>query len=146
MQKLYAFITHTNTLGLDTVNTHLLDVSPDLQTAQKDDSLLGLLQLLNLIGNNQGELRNAIDNVSLRLDQGWHTGGGNSRNQSITTLVDIHLAVPATESLGWGEHTSTTAHVAEGTLAGTVSTTTTNTGNTCNSTTSTPRFSGRLVT
>jgi len=126
--------------------THLLDVSPDLQATQEDDSLLGLLDLLHLIGNDQGELGDAVDDMALGLDQSGHSGGGDGRHQGVATLVDIHLAVPATEGLGGGEHASTTAHVAEGSLAGTVGTTTTDTGNTGHSTSSSPGFGGGLVT
>jgi hypothetical protein len=61
-------------------------------------------------------------------------------------LVLVDLSVPSAVGLGWGEHTTTTAHVSESSLAGTVSTATSNTWDTCNSTTSTPRLSRGLVT
>ncbi|KNC31520.1 hypothetical protein FF38_12815 [Lucilia cuprina] len=130
-------IAHSTTASTET---------PDLHASEEDNSLLGLLQLLYFIRDNQWEFRDAIDDVTLRLDKGWDARGSNSGNQSITTLVYVDLAVPATVGLSGGEHTTTTTHVTESTLAGTVSTTTTDTGNTGNSTTSTPRFSRGLVT
>src|SRR5512144_417652 len=140
-------IAHSTTASTETLGfVHLLDVSPDLHASEEDNSLLGLLQLLYFIRDNQWEFRDAIDDVTLRLDKGWDARGSNSGNQSITTLVYVDLAVPATVGLSGGEHTTTTTHVTESTLAGTVSTTTTDTGNTGNSTTSTPRFSRGLVT
>jgi hypothetical protein len=53
-------------------------------------------------------------------------------------LVLDDLTLPSAVGLGWGEHTTTAAHVTESSLAGTVGTATSNTGDTCNSTTSTP--------
>ena len=54
--------------------------------------------------------------------------------------------MPAAPDLGGGEHSTATAHVSEGTLAGTVSTTTWHTRDTGNSAASTPGLSGGLVT
>jgi hypothetical protein len=52
---------------------------------------------------------------------------------SLLALVD--LDVPLSPDLGRGKHATGTAHVTEGSLTGTVSTTTRDTGNTGNSTT-----------
>jgi hypothetical protein len=60
-------------------------------------------------------------------------------------LVHADLAVPSSPGLGGGEHSTTTAHVSEGTLASTVSTATRYTRNTRDGATSTPRFGRRLV-
>lgn len=122
-----------------------MDVSPDLHVSEECNSLLGLLQLLYIISDNQGEFRDTIDDVTLGLDKSWDARSSDGRDQSVTALVYIDLAVPATVGLSGSEHATTTAHVTESTLAGTVSTTTTNTGNTGNSTTSTPGFGRGLV-
>lgn len=139
---------------------YLLDVGPNAKTTQERDSLLGFREFLCFVRNNQWEFRDSVDDVSFGLDECWHTGCGDSRNQRVTTLVHIDLAVPPAPWLGRCEHTSTTTHVTESTLAGTVSTTAANTSvdqkkklirngtiasrlrfflrNTCNSTTSSP--------
>lgn len=106
---------------------YLLDIRPGLQTTQQRDSLLGLGQFLSIIGHNQWELRNAIDDMAFRLNQSWHTRSSDSGNQSVTALVHVNLAVPSAPWLGWGEHATSTTHVTEGTLTGTVGTATTNT-------------------
>lgn len=54
--------------------------------------------------------------------------------------------MPASPYLGWGKHTSTTAHVSEGSLTGAVGTATTYTWDTCYGTSSTPRLGTCLVT
>uniref|UniRef100_A0A1L8EJ57 Uncharacterized protein n=1 Tax=Haematobia irritans TaxID=7368 RepID=A0A1L8EJ57_HAEIR len=140
-------VTHSTTASTETLGfVDLLDISPDLHASEEDNSLLGLLQFLYFIGHNQGEFRDTIDDVTLRLYEGWYARGSDSGNQSVTALVYVDLAVPATVGLSGSEHTTTTTHVTESTLTGTVSTTTTDTGNTGNSTTSTPGFSRGLVT
>jgi len=74
----------------------------------------------------------AIENSMAQLEHQW------VRSLNLELMLDY-----GTEG---GEHASTTAHVAEGSLAGTVGTTTTDTGNTGHSTSSSPGFGGGLVT
>ena len=76
----------------------------------------------------------------------WESGGSKGRDNGETALVLVDLDVPLAPGLGRGEHTTTTAHVTEGSLARTVGSTTTDTGNTSDGTTGTPRLSGGLVT
>ena len=70
---------------------------------------------------------------------------------SIQTLKPIlrccqtHLDVPLPESLGRGEHSSSSAHVSESSLSGPGGTATSDTGNTGDSSSSTPRLSRVLV-
>lgn len=143
--------------------TYLLDVGPDAKTTQESNSLLGFRQFLCFVRNNQWEFRDSVNDMSFGLDKCWYTRCGNSRNQCVTTLVHIDFAMPSAPWLGRCEHTSTTTHVTESTLAGTMSTTAANTSvqlqeeeqkfirigtiaihlrfllrNTCNSTTSSP--------
>lgn len=80
------------------------------------------------------------------LHQGRNAGSGDGRHQSVPLQVHVDLAMPTAPGLGRGKHTSTTAHVTEGTLAGTVSTTTTDTRNTGHGTTGSPGFGRGLVT
>merc|ERR1719401_2867477 len=61
-------------------------------------------------------------------------------------LGHVGLSVPAAPSLGRVEHTTTTAHVSESTLTGSVGTTTWNTRDTRDSTTGTPGSGSSVVT
>lgn len=83
--------------------------------------------------------------MALGLDQSGHAGGGDRGHDGETLLVHIDATVPTAPGLGRGEHASTTAHVAERSLAGTVGTTSTDTRNTGDGTTSSPGLGGRLV-
>jgi hypothetical protein len=56
-----------------------------------------------------------------------------------------HLDVPLPESLGRGEHSSSSAHVSESSLSGPGGTATSDTGDTGNSSSSTPRLGRVLV-
>jgi len=60
----------------------------------------------------------------------------------VSLLVDIDSSVDTSVCLERSEHSSLTALVTEGGLAGTVSTRTTDSGNTSNSSTSSPGLSG----
>lgn len=126
-------------------DTHLLHISPDLQATQQDHGLLGLGDALHLVGDDQRELGHSVNDVALGLDQGGHTGGGDGRHDGEPLLVHIDPAVPAAVGHVRGEHASTTAHVAEGSLAGAVGTTSAHTGDTGDSATSSPGLGGRLV-
>lgn len=44
--------------------THLQNISPQLAAAQEQDSLLGLVVLLDLVGDDQRKFGNTIDDVS----------------------------------------------------------------------------------
>ncbi|WVY98782.1 hypothetical protein V8G54_030933 [Vigna mungo] len=72
-------------------------------------------------------------------------GGRDGRDNGVALLVDVDLAVPAAPDLGRGKHAATSAHVAEGSLAGTVGSSTGNTGDTGDGTTRSPGLGGCLV-
>jgi len=84
--------------------------------------------------------------VSTGHDEGGDGRGGKGRGNSVSLLVDVDLSVPSSPGAGGGEHSSTTAHVSEGSLSSTVCTTTGNSGNTGYGTTSTPRDGRGLCT
>jgi len=79
-------------------------------------------------------------------NQGWDCSGCDGRAHGVPLLVLVGAAVPAPPYFGWSKHASTTAHISEGTLARSVSTSTTYTWNTCHGTTSTPGFGACLMT
>ena len=84
--------------------------------------------------------------LTLGHDEGWDSGGGDGRNHGVPLLLDRDLAVPPAVHLGGGEHVAAAAHVAKGTLAGTVGSTATDTGDTGHGTASAPRLGASLVT
>ena len=43
---------------------YLLDIGPRTQTTQKDNSLLGLVVFLNLVGNDQRKFRDIVDQMT----------------------------------------------------------------------------------
>ena len=61
-------------------------------------------------------------------------------------MVLVDLDVPFPPSLGRGKHSTTSAHVSESSLSGSLGTTTTDTGDTGNSSSSSPRLGRGLVT
>lgn len=59
---------------------YLLDISPNTKTTQKNNSFLGLGQLLIFIRNYQRKFGNAVNNMTLRLNQ--------SRNACVRDVID----------------------------------------------------------
>merc|ERR1719348_2264071 len=124
---------------------HLGNIIPGLVTSEEHDSLLGLLKSLDLVGHNKRNLADAIDDVTLGHDQSGDPSGGNGGAHGVPLLGDIDLPVPPSPGLGGGEHTTSTAHVAESSLAGPVGTSSPDSGNSGNSSASSPGLSTGLV-
>jgi len=58
-------VTHLAFASSDTLGfVHLLDVSPCLELLEEEDSLLGAFVILDVISDNQRNLRDALNNVS----------------------------------------------------------------------------------
>lgn len=124
-----------------------LNISVSVEGLEELDSLSGLFDVKDgFVADNQWDFWDLFDSVSSGENQSGGGGGRESGDDGVSLLVLVDLSVPSAVGLGWGEHTTTTAHVSESSLAGTVSTATSNTWDTCNSTTSTPRLSRGLVT
>lgn len=116
-----------------------VDISTGLQLGQEGKSVLGLGEGLDHISNNhQGDLGNGGDVVSTGQNKGGDSRGGKGRRNSISLLVDVDLTVPPSPGTSGSVHSSTTAHVTEGSLACAVCTTTRNPRDTSHSSTSTP--------
>lgn len=90
------------------------------------------------IGDDEGDFEDFRDSVTSGENERWDCGGCNGRGNSISFLVEVDLYVPSSPGLCRCESSTSTAHVTEGSLARTVSSSTTNTRNTSNSSTSTP--------
>jgi len=123
-----------------------LEVSLQAESLQHGVDFLGLGHGLDGGVNNERKLRDVLDSVTTGHDERGDSGRSNARRNGMTTLVHIDLTVPLAPDLSGAEHGTTTAHVTEGTLSGTVGTATRGTRNTGNSATSTPRRGGGLVT
>lgn len=97
---------------------------------------------LNVEGvNNEREFGDVINVVTSGLNERSHSGGGKSRSDSVSLLVDVDLSVPFSPGSERGEHTGLSAHVTESSLARSVGTGTSNSRNTSNGTTSSPGLS-----
>lgn len=127
--------------GLD-----FLDIIIGTEFLEKGDGVGGFGQLFDSVADNKGDLVDLLNSVTTGHDQSGDGRGSQSRSNSVSSLVDVDLGMPFTPDLGGGEHTSTTAHVSESSLSGSVGTTTGDTGDTRNGTSGTPGFSGGLVT
>jgi len=97
-------------------------------------------------GDDEGDLRDGGDVVAAGHQQSGAGGGSESRGSSETLLAKVDLDVPLAPDLGGSEHTTGTALITEGSLAGTVGSSTRDTRNTGNGTTSSPGLGGSLMT
>lgn len=116
-----------------------------MRAAKERDGLLGLAEGLDLVGNNERDLGDLIDDVPTSLEKSWDSGGGDGGADSVTLLGYVDTTMPAAEDLQGSEHVSSTAHVSESSLSGTVGSSSTNTRNTGNGTSSSPGFSRVLL-
>jgi len=127
-------LTGTELLGHD----NLLNINVGVDGLEESNGFLGLVHGLDLLGEDKGNFVDLFNLVTTGKDKGGNSRGSQSRGGSVTLLVDVGLDVPFAPDLGRVEHATTTAHVTESTLTGTVSTSTRDTRNTSNGTTGTP--------
>lgn len=78
----------------------------------------------------QQELGDGLHTVAAGEDERWDDGGSERGGDGDTAKVDVDVTMLAAPDLGRREHASATAHVAKGSLAGTVGTAAGNTGDT----------------
>jgi hypothetical protein len=109
------------------------------------DSGLGLGGGLDAGSDDKGNLLDLLDSVTTGEDQRWESRSGDGRGNGVSLLVLVDLDVPLPPGLGGSEHSTTSAHVTESGLTGSLSSTTTNTGDTSDGTTGTPRLGRGLV-
>merc|ERR1712188_71017 len=100
----------------------LLDILKGTDVLQDLHSLGSLVHVLHGGVQHKGALGDLADAMATGHDERRKGGGSKSGTHSVTALVHIDLAVPLAPCLGGVEHTTTTAHVAEGTLSSTVGT------------------------
>lgn len=123
-------------------SSDLLGVSGSLHVLTSTNTLEGLEEGLggvNIEGlNNQGELGNVGDSVTSSENKGSDSGGSNGGGDGVSLLVSVDLSVPSSIGLEGSEHSTLSALVTEGTLAGSGSTRATNSGNTSDGSTGSP--------
>jgi len=118
---------------------NLLNIGVSIEGLEESNSLGGFVDSVNgLVVNNQRNFRNIINVVSSGHNQSGNSRSSNGRNHSVSLLVDVNSSVPSSPGLGWGEHSSLSAHVSKSSLTSSVSSSSRNTGNTSNSSSSTP--------
>jgi hypothetical protein len=139
----------------------LYDIAVRTKCLEKRNGLLCLLEGLDVIADNKGDLLDFFDAVAASEDERRESRGSKGRNGRKAALVLVHLDVPPAPSLRRCEHATTATHVSKGGLhrnklkfskkghyahlARAVSASTTDTRNTCDGTTSTPRLSRSLM-
>jgi len=116
-----------------------LHIGVSLHGLEQRERLLGLRHIREIgRGEHKGDLGEIIHTVTTSHHQGGDGGRGERGHNGETALSLVHASVPAAPDLRGREHTSTTAHVTEGSLTTAVGTSSSNTGNTRHGTTSTP--------
>jgi hypothetical protein len=115
------------------------------QSCEQSHGLLGLLDSGSLVRNNKRNFLDILDSVT---SGSHHRGDGRSsdgRTQSKSLLVHIDLSVPLSPGLGGLEHSASSTHVAEGTLARSLSSSSSYSGNSRNGSACAPGFSRSLL-
>jgi hypothetical protein len=102
---------------------HLLDVLEGADSLQEGHRVLGSLVGLELVLNHQRDLGDRADSVSSGQNERHHAAGSDRRGGSVSLLLGVHSSVPPSPRSQGSEHASLPAHVAERTLATSMSTT-----------------------
>jgi len=124
-----------------------LNIIVSVDGLQESNSSLGLLHSReSIVGNDEGDLRDVVDAVSTSHNQRGKGTGSKSGADSHTLLVKIHTTMPSSPDLVRSEHATTSAHVTEGGLTGTVGSTSRDTRDTGDGATGSPGLSRGLVT
>jgi hypothetical protein len=92
------------------------NVGVRVEALEKSDGLLCLGERLGGVLDDERNFLDLLDAVATGEDQRGQGGGSESRDNGKAALVLVHLDMPFAPGLGGCEHTSTTAHVTEGSL------------------------------
>jgi len=115
-----------------------VDVLIDLESLEESDGVLGLGELVDSVVQDQRELGNAHNSVTSSENQWGDSGGGDGGSQSVSSLLEVNLSVPSSPGSEWVDHSTTTAHVTVGTLAGSAGSGASHSRNSGHSSTGTP--------
>jgi|SRR6266702_3177968 len=94
----------------------LYDVAVRTKALEKCNGLLCLVEGLDGIADDEGNLLDLLDAVAASEDERRKRGGGKGRNGGKAALVLVHLDVPSAPGLRRREHATTATHVTEGGL------------------------------
>ena len=140
-------VPHLSLTGSDLARVgNLGDIGVGRDGLEELDSGLGLGGRLDGGRDDKGNLLDLLDSVTSGEDKGWEGRSGDGRGNGVSLLVLVDLDVPLPPGLGGSEHSTTSAHVTESGLTGSLGTTTADTGDTGDGTTGTPRLGRGLVT
>ena len=106
----------------------LINIRSNSDLLQSLKSRRGLLQALSQVTDNEWELGNRFDSVTVSLNKRWDHKSSNGRNDGVSFLVHIYPPMPKAPDLGRSEYATTMAHVPESSLTSTMSTTVGDTG------------------
>jgi len=123
-----------------------INIIESANSFQNLNGFLGLRGRLNFVRDDKRDLRHIGNLVTPGHNQRRDSRCSKGSSGGVAALVHVDLAMPFAPNFGGRKHASATTHVAEGSLTGTVGTTTAYTGDTRHGATSTPRFSGSLMT
>jgi hypothetical protein len=140
-----AAVAHLAAAGADLAgSSDAVDVVVGADGGEEGEGFLGLAVVLDGVVNDEGDFGDVLDLVAAGLDEAGDGGSGEGGDDGVALLVVVDLTMPAAVSLGGGEHTTATAHVAEGTSTAGLGTRAGDTGDTGDGAAGTPG-SGRVV-
>lgn len=122
----------------------LSDIVVGTSSSENGDEVLSLLNTLELVVQNEGDLSQSLDSVSSGLNQRSDGRGGEGRGNSVSSLGHIDLSVPSSPGLEGSEHSSLSALVTEGSLSGSVGSGSGDSGNSCDGSSGSPGL-GRVL-
>ena len=94
-----------------------LNIAINANLLEEFDSIMGALDLLSSISDNDRNFLDLTKDVAAGLDE-WDDGGGSDgRSDSIAALLEWDWAEPAAHEGWWGKAVTTTAEVSVSTLA-----------------------------
>lgn len=93
------------------------NISVCTESLKQRNGFLSLGDLLGISRNDERDLLDLFNAVSAREDEGGKSRCGEGRNNSVASLVLVHLDVPLAPGFGRSEHTPTTAHITERSLS-----------------------------
>jgi len=143
---MFSITRFTSASSCSSGSVNSFDIIPSSHSFQQVNSLFGLFVILGGVADNTWYFWNFVDFVTFSHNESWDTGGSNGTGHSVSSLVDVALFVPSPPGLEWSEHPTSSAHITESGLAGSVGSATSDSRNTSNSSTGTPGFSGGLFT
>lgn len=89
----------------------------DVEGLEDLDGLLGLVDGVDAVLEDQRKLWNLCDSVTSSENERGNSGGGNSGSQGVSSLLEVHLSVPSSPGSQWVGHSTGSAHVTVGTLS-----------------------------